>query len=848
MSMTLSKRDLLTQMVSQTKQHRQQIRSLENELERLRSGDVLNKCEIASADVEWRPGDVVGEGSFSTVYRGHYCGTDVAVKELKFKLSQDDKNYFRSEAALLQQLHHPRVVLMMGVCTTAARPFMLLEYLAGGTLYNLIHNSPRDKLDHAAYFVVAKDVAQGMNYLHKHEPQVLHLDLKSMNVLLDSYYRAKIADFGFSILKRSRAGSPAQRGSIRGTPAWMAPELLTKGPCQAKCDVYSYAIILWEMLTASHPFRGLDIFQIMETIESGGRPHLPVAGVSRELKELITSCWAQNPSLRPSFEEILGALDSAAVPTSWRGVLQNANIGPSLLADVGAARTIIGVVEESVELIRRQLQQQRAIRNSEMDNSPRDRHIPEALETMGLVTSDPARYRPARDEASRSPPHASPTRRLSPARRPSPSRQPAPPGSPRSSPAPRPQSGPRAAAGPGAERRRSAPVARQDVPPPRQRLREEGSESGPQHRPARASAGRQQRARARAARREQGAGPRQTAQRPAQPGEGAGPREPRARDEGQEGPRLEPGAGPAGPAAGEPRPRRQQGPRRPRAEGRQAVQQAAPGAQAGRGESRNFKMSSRDRRAASLETSDERDRRSSSNERRFSSTDRHSELRREIRYKKPYNRERQLSGDKRARLRRQAESRERLADSRDSLGESPNESWTSLEGSSSGGSNHVLDEPEDPRLEKRDRRYSSSPRRRSPERRYSPSPRSPERRRSTDRHLEADFRHSPERWPRSSRSPQRRARARSPEARRAESGSRVGPLVVTSEQLLSQKQRLRPVRPAALSDLTHIPEHSLNDISLILKTAITKRRDAFDEALSGRDSYRSDDMDWSDWH
>lgn len=76
----------------------------------------------------------------------------------------------------------------------------------------------------------------------------------------------------------------------------------------------------------------------METIESGGRPHLPVAGVSRELKELITSCWAQNPSLRPSFEEILGALDSAAVPTSWRGVLQNANIGPSLLADVGAAR------------------------------------------------------------------------------------------------------------------------------------------------------------------------------------------------------------------------------------------------------------------------------------------------------------------------------------------------------------------------------------------------------------------------------------------------------------------------------------------------------------------------------
>ncbi|CAL4063321.1 unnamed protein product, partial [Meganyctiphanes norvegica] len=112
-------------------------RTLETELDRLRTGDVLARCEVIMADLEWRPGDVLGEGSFSTVYKGNYCGTDVAVKELKFKLSQDDKNYFRSEAALLQQLHHPRVVLLMGVGTQSARPFMLLEYLAGGTLHNL---------------------------------------------------------------------------------------------------------------------------------------------------------------------------------------------------------------------------------------------------------------------------------------------------------------------------------------------------------------------------------------------------------------------------------------------------------------------------------------------------------------------------------------------------------------------------------------------------------------------------------------------------------------------------------------------------------------------------------------
>ena len=118
----------------------------------------------------------------------------------------------------------------------------------------------------------------------------------------------------------------------------MSPELLTTGEVSPKCDVYSYAIILWEMLTAQHPFKGLDVYQIMQTVEAGGRPPLTTMAVSQELRELITSCWAQNPSLRPSFEEILGALETAAIPVSWRGMLQKAALGPSFLSDVNTAR------------------------------------------------------------------------------------------------------------------------------------------------------------------------------------------------------------------------------------------------------------------------------------------------------------------------------------------------------------------------------------------------------------------------------------------------------------------------------------------------------------------------------
>ena len=236
----------------------------------------------------------------------------------------------------------------------------------------------------------------------------------------------------------------------------------------------------------------------------------------------------------------------------------------------------------------------------------------------------------------------------------------------------------------------------------------------------------------------------------------------------------------------------------------------------------------REKRSISLEVHRQRaTRRSSSrdhqqkiNERRFSSSDLHSDLRREVCHRNFHRVERESSGEEM----RHQNSREDLADSQDSfIQESCAESWPSVEGHSIDivqenlGYSHLIK-----------RRSSPSPRRRSPERRYS----SPSK--ATDYHRR-----------RTSHSPQRRMHT--PDTRRNESNSRLGPMV-TSEQLMSQKQRLRPVRPAALSDLSHIPENSLNDISLILKTAMIKRRDAFDEELSGRDTFHSEELDWSDWH
>ncbi|CAL4125551.1 unnamed protein product, partial [Meganyctiphanes norvegica] len=846
---SLTKRDLLNQMVTQTQQHRKQIRTLETELGRLRTGDVLTKCEVAMGDVEWRPGDVVGEGSFSTVYKGTYCATEVAVKELKFKLFQDDKNYFRSEAALLQQLHHPRVVLLMGVCTAATRPFMVLEYLSGGTLYSLIHNTTRERLDHAAYFIVAKDIAQGLNYLHKHDPQVLHLDLKSMNVLLDPYTRAKIADFGFSILRRNRNEPQQQKGSIRGTPAWMAPELLTKGEVSVKCDVYSYAIILWEMLTAQHPFKGADIFQIMEQVESGGRPPLPSAGVSRELRELIISCWAQNPSLRPSFEEILGALEAAALPPSWRGMLNKANVPPSVMSDVTAARTIIGVVEKSAELFRKSQERAKNNKGNQKKDGPKGQQHKlsyELEETLFFAYTGLDNRRTNQRSSS----HTPPTRGSSSNR------------SPRDSSA---NNSPRARdSTPVKNTRYRSPERRRDSSPEKGYRR-----SSPDKRPVPSENNRksaspnriyQGRRIDRDQRTDRDRGLDKNRDRPREESLDRRnvvraerlPRERERSDRSKNTKEIRDRYEVRDVKRKDSRDReRLVKKKESEIEGREKKSEI----ERGRGASnykvrdrtsdvRQYAAERRPKRSTSLDSRDyPRDRRAQKTsriqEKKFNSPERQKDER----YGRSYSPVCRLSGDSESNWMFQAA----LAiDSRDSIGESITESLSSLEETRSIRSNSS---------EERDSGHSS----RRQERSYSVSPvrRSPERRRSPTRHLTTDYRRSPEflgnldvrrkspELRRSPRSPVRRNRVRTPENRR-ESGMRLGPLLVTSEQLRSQKQRLRPVRPSDLSDLGHIPEDSLADISEVLKKAINKRRDAFDFMHSGRDTYRSDDFGWSE--
>ncbi|KAL3880644.1 hypothetical protein ACJMK2_032868 [Sinanodonta woodiana] len=348
---SVSKRELLEEMRKEKDQHRKQIRHLQSELQRLKHADPVRTLELQFSDVQYSEQDLVGSGTFADVYQGLYQGSEVAIKRLKVPLPDHDRNYFAAEVSLLRELRHPRVVLLLGVCTTDRHPLMILEFMSNGSLFKLLHDPERPSLDHAEFHQIARDIALGMNYLHNHKPEVLHLDLKSLNILLSKDFRAKIADFGFSKLRHEADRKVTQKTKAvkpaHGSFLWMAPELLDKGEITPKADVYSFGIILWEMFTRKLPYENCSVFQILENIRKNRRPEIP-SSCTKGLRHLMERCWSPNQAVRPPFKDIISELENLAFPPAWRDLFQEAGIPKETLENLQSARTIISLVNSSL--------------------------------------------------------------------------------------------------------------------------------------------------------------------------------------------------------------------------------------------------------------------------------------------------------------------------------------------------------------------------------------------------------------------------------------------------------------------------------------------------------------------
>ncbi|KAK6943981.1 Serine-threonine/tyrosine-protein kinase, catalytic domain [Dillenia turbinata] len=265
----------------------------------------MDGLEIPWSDLVLK--EKIGAGSFGTVHRAEWHGSDVAVKILMEQDFHADRfKEFLREVAIMKRLRHPNIVLFMGAVTVPPNLSIVTEYLARGTLFRLLHKpGAREQLDERRRLNMAFDVAKGMNYLHKRNPPIVHRDLKSPNLLVDKKYTVKVCDFGLSRLK---ANTFLSSKSAAGTPEWMAPEVLRDEPSNEKSDVYSFGVILWELATLQQPWSNLNPAQVVAAVGfKGKRPEIP-RDLNPQVTAIIEACWASDPWKRPSFGSIMDSL------------------------------------------------------------------------------------------------------------------------------------------------------------------------------------------------------------------------------------------------------------------------------------------------------------------------------------------------------------------------------------------------------------------------------------------------------------------------------------------------------------------------------------------------------------
>uniref|UniRef100_A0A8C0JDH8 Mitogen-activated protein kinase kinase kinase 7 n=1 Tax=Chelonoidis abingdonii TaxID=106734 RepID=A0A8C0JDH8_CHEAB len=264
--------------------------------EMIETPPVLNFEEIDYKEIEVE--EVVGRGAFGVVCKAKWRGKDVAIKQIE---SESERKAFIVELRQLSRVNHPNIVKLYGACLNPV--CLVMEYAEGGSLYNVLHGAeplPYYTAAHAMSWCL--QCSQGVAYLHSMKPKALiHRDLKPPNLLLVAGGTVlKICDFG------TACDIQTHMTNNKGSAAWMAPEVFEGSNYSEKCDVFSWGIILWEVITRRKPFDeiGGPAFRIMWAVHNGTRPPL-IKNLPKPIESLMTRCWSKDPSQRPSMEEIV---------------------------------------------------------------------------------------------------------------------------------------------------------------------------------------------------------------------------------------------------------------------------------------------------------------------------------------------------------------------------------------------------------------------------------------------------------------------------------------------------------------------------------------------------------------
>ncbi|EDW99992.2 uncharacterized protein Dyak_GE22767, partial [Drosophila yakuba] len=241
-------------------------------------------------ELEW-----LGSGAQGAVFSGRLKNETVAVKKVKELKETDIKH--------LRKLDHENIIKFKGVCTQSPVFCIIMEFCPYGPLQNILKEE--QVMLPSRLVSWSKQIALGMQYLHSHK--IIHRDLKSPNILISTNEVVKISDFGTS----REWNEISTKMSFAGTVAWMAPEVIRNEPCSEKVDIWSYGVVLWEMLTCEIPYKDVDSSAIIWGVGNNSLKLLVPSTCPEGFKLLVKLCWKSKPRNRPSFRQILSHLDIA---------------------------------------------------------------------------------------------------------------------------------------------------------------------------------------------------------------------------------------------------------------------------------------------------------------------------------------------------------------------------------------------------------------------------------------------------------------------------------------------------------------------------------------------------------
>nr|XP_009387279.1 PREDICTED: MDIS1-interacting receptor like kinase 2-like [Musa acuminata subsp. malaccensis] len=272
----------------------------------------------------------IGSGAYGSVYRAELAsGELLAVKNIHLPDTEGtcDEKPFQTEIKTLTQIRHRNIVKLYGFCSSPRRKFLVYEYMERGSLGSVLRSETAAELDWVKRVSIVKDVARALFYMH-HDctPPIVHRDITSNNILLDSEFKACVSDFGIARLLKLDSSNWTM---LAGTRGYLAPELAYTMRVTTKCDVYSFGVVTLELLVGAYREELISILSspsgnnvfVKDVLDQ--RLSLPVARVADEVIAVLTaalSCANNSPESRPTMKQVYENICAVQAPQGCRSL------------------------------------------------------------------------------------------------------------------------------------------------------------------------------------------------------------------------------------------------------------------------------------------------------------------------------------------------------------------------------------------------------------------------------------------------------------------------------------------------------------------------------------------------